>query len=779
MKNNTEYPLQKLFLLWTNNSNNKFNIFLCSLLLSTLYYSPYIFLKNPQFNFFGDVAILYFPQFVEGYHMAKSGAFLGIDFLTSNGSTGYFLRPNIPVYYPPYQLVYALFNFESLQGLARAFVLVAYAHCVLAGYYCMLIGRRFFAMTQGSSILFAVLYFGTISFTAFTAPPFYYVSSLFPFLLYYSLQSYNQTSWWLISLYSLPFVMVFLSGYAPLDVNAVLIALIFSIVYFWQNKNFEKINFGIFLIRFLMPVTLASLVVLSLYLAMFFYNKQVTGIPSGVWHSAHQMSFESKDIFAILSRAFSASNPGTGIPYAILGLSPVYLLALAFFQRKRLGILSSEVKIISLSLLIFSFYFILSFGRSSGLPDIFYFMMPVLGSMHIYGRYLLIASFFFYLAVAISFKYLLNHRSDLPIGRMFAAVFFLILLSEMYKQIGNPVWLNMELLIIELMMVSLIIISMSAQQSIYPTIVAISVSFFIHAASFNSYTNSFNQVAVGPYKNEVAFFPERRELLINYLKNNSDKLLIKYVDITLGIEKPSGVMLNSPWLLRDKIKLSNYMGYEPHLAIDRDYMTKFPYPYHGKINIPLLLRTGADFVIFNEASWVIHSTELELWVDKNVPELDLWYGYKVAKLKNVSGLVDDIPARTTWDFDNGIVRISNTTGTALVTNFETDFVSSVHFNVESSSPVTVRYALFPNKMMELRVDGKRKDVILKNGLLEFTLPPGQHFVEYNYTNVLHAVFVFVYLLYISFLISIVGWRAWLGLRSLRNKISKSNKELDV
>jgi hypothetical protein len=79
--------------------------------------------------------------------------------------------------------------------------------------------------------------------------------------------------------------------------------------------------------------------------------------------------------------------------------------------------------------------------------------------------------------------------------------------------------------------------------------------------------------------------------------------------------------------------------------------------------------------------------------------------------------------------------------------------------------------------MELRIDGKRSDITLKNDLLEFTLPPGRHFVEYNYKNSIQTIFVFVYLLYISLLLSIVGWRIWLGLRSFRKKISKSKTGL--
>lgn len=756
-------------------ANEKTLSFTWAFFLSTIFFSPYLFTSNPHFKFFGDVAILYFPQFVEGYHMAKSGALSGIDFLTSNGSTAYFLRPNIPAYYPPYQLTYALFHFESIEGLARAFVFILYAHTTLAAYYCIRIGRKYLQMDHATSILFSVLYFGGIANCAFTAPPFFYVAALFPFLIYFAIQSTGENTWWHIPLYSFCYVMVFLSGYPPLAVNAVLLVLLIAVGYVWQNKNIiEFKSLGRHLLRCFAPPVLAGLVVISLYMAMVLYHKQVTGVADGVWHSAHQFSFESRDIFALLSRAFPASNPGTGTPFVQLGLVPALLLVLAFSQRKKLVIMPHDAKIIALSVLIFSFYLLLAFGQASGLPDMFYFVIPVIGKMHFYGRHLLVASFFFYLAVAISFKYLLQIRTDLPIGRWLVGISAVMALVQAFAHfgLGQPEsLLRPQLLVIELLMLGLVLISLSTKQGFYPFIGVIGIAFLIHAANFNSYINSFSQVAVGPYKNEVAFFPERRELLISYFKKNSNKILIKYADITVGIEKPSGVMLNSTWLLRDKLKISNYMGYEPHLAVDRDYMAESPYPYYGKINIPWVLRTGADFIIYNQASWAIHSAELEQWIDKNVPELDLWYGYKVAKLKNVAGQIDGTPAQTTWDFDNGIVRISSAEGATLVTNFETDFVSSVHFNVESSSPVTVRYALFPNKMMELRVDGKRSDVTLKSGLLEFILPPGRHFVEYEYKNILHEIFVFVYLFYISSLIGILCMGAWLGLRSFHKKTS--------
>lgn len=744
--------------------------------LSTLFFSPYLFISNPQFNFFGDVAILYFPQFVEGYHMARSGALLGLDLLTSNGSTAYFLRPNIPVYYPPYQLIYALFRFETIEGLARAFVFIAYAHSLLSTYYCLRIGRKFFQLDHGSSILFSVLYFGASSYSAFTAPPFYYVASLFPFLLYFALYSVNETKWWRVFLFSFPYVMVFLSGYLPLDVNAVLIALLFVVIFFWHSKNDESQTNRKILLKLLSPVVLAIAVVLSLYLAMYFYHKQVSGVANGVWHSAHQFSFESRDIFSLISRAFPPSNPGTGTPFVHLGLVSVFILALTFSQRRKLAISLLDSRLIALCLLIFSFYLLLAFGQASGLPDIFYFVMPVIGRMHFYGRYLLIASFFFYLAVAISFKYLIHIRNELPIGRLIVSIFLLMFAVETYNQGNQSTSISTKLFVVELLMISLMLFALSARQNFYAIAVSIGMSFFIHAANFNSYTNSFSQVAAGPYRNDVAFSKERRELLINYFKQNSSKYLIKYADLTSGIEKSSGVMLNFPWLVSDKIKISNYMGYEPHMSLDRDYMAKYPHPYYGSINVPWLLETGADFIIYNDSAWSVNSSLLEQYLDKNIPELDLQFGYKVAKLKDASGLVDYIPRRNEGDFDNGIVRISNTNETTSVIGFQTDFVSRINFHVDSSSPVIVRYALFPHKMMELRINGKFADSTIKGGLLEFSLPPGRHLVEYEYKNRLHQLFTIIYRIYLIILFYIITWRVWIAFSLFRKSLAQKNQK---
>ncbi|OGC03094.1 hypothetical protein A3H38_04310 [candidate division WOR-1 bacterium RIFCSPLOWO2_02_FULL_46_20] len=749
-----------------------------AIILPALLFMPYLASKNPQFLFFGDTANLYFPQFVEGYYMALNGALSGIDFLTNNGASAYFLRPNIPAFYPPYQIAYHLFQFETIGGLARAFVFILYLHSVLTVYFCMRLGRKYFQLDNPTSLLFAIFYFGAIARLSYFLPIFYFVAALFPLLLYSAFRSVEEKTWWRISLLTFPYVMIFLAGYLPLAINAVMLSLLFAASYLWSNRTETGKPFSQQLIRLFVPFGLASLVVFPIYLAMLLYNKLVPGLPGGVWQAAHEHAYQSRDIFALISPAFMSSRPDSEWPHVILGLISVLLLVLAFTQRNKLGLTTFASKIIGISLLIFSFYLLLAFGQATGLPDIFYFAAPGLGKMHYYGRYLLVASFFFFLAVAISFKHLVQIQADLPIGRWLTAICVAMIAVQGYIQFGiaQPVFqLSPQILVIDLLMFGMVLVSLSTKQSFYAYTAVISLSFFIQAANFNFPVNSFSSSIPPPYINTLSNSFDRQELLHKYFKQYSDKRLIKYADLSSSVEKLNGVGTNYPWMVQDSIKLSNYMGYELNTSVDRDYIGRFP--YYGRVNFPWLLRTGAEFIIYEPASNT-YSVEIRDWVDHAVPELDIGYGYKVAKLRDASGLLDYIPARNRGDFDNGIVRVSNANGSAVVTEFETDFVTHLNFQVSSPLPVSVRYELFPNKMMALYVDESRITPTLNDGLLEFTLPAGQHRVEYSYRNRLHQLFAIIYPVYFIFLFCILGWRSWLSLRSF-HKFAKSNERLKI
>lgn len=745
-----------------------------AIILPAILFMPYLASKNPQYLFFADNANLYFPQFVEGYYMALNGTLAGIDFLTNNGASAYFLRPNIPAFYPPYQVAYHLFRFETIGGLARAFIFILYIHSVLTVYFCMRIGRKYFQMDNPASLLFAVLYFGAIARFSYFLPIFYFVAALFPFLLFSALRSVEENTWWRITLLSFPYLMVFLSGYLPLAVNAVLITFLFAAAYLWVNRVESEKTFPQQLFKLFVPLGLASLLVLPIYLAMLLYNKLVPGLPGGVWQAAHEHAYQSRDLFALISPAFLSSRPDSEWPHVILGLISVLLLVLAFTQRTKLGLSSFASKVIAISLLIFSFYLLLAFGQATGLPDLFYFVVPALGKMHYYGRYLLVASFFFFLAVAITFKHLVQIRTDLPIGRWLAATVVVMFVAQGYIQFGlaQPGFqLSPQILVIDLMMFSMVLISFTTKQNFYAYAGAIGLSFFSQAANFNFPVNTFNSSIPPPYINTLSNSLERQELLRKYFKQYSDKRLIKYADISSSIEKLNGVGTNYPWMVQNSIKISNYMGYELNTSVDRDYIDRFP--YYGRVNFPWLLRTGADFIIYEPAS-AAYAVEIKDWVDHTVPELDIGYGYKVAKLRDASGQLDYIPAKNPGDFDNGIVRVSNANGTASVTEFETNLVSYVKFQVSSPLQTSIRYQLFPNKMMALYVDNERINPTLSDGLLEFTLPPGHHRIEYSYRNRLHQIFAIIYRLYFILIFGILGWRAWVSLRTFQNSLTSKS-----
>lgn len=720
-----------------------------ALIFSFLIFSPFIVGKDPQLKFVGDLHHLYFPQFVEGYYLARSGTLAGVDFLTNNGASVYFLRPNIPAWYPPYQLTY-LFHFGSIESLAKVFILILSVHSFLSIYVCMRLSRRFFHLEFGA-LLFASLYTFAVARWIYITP-FYLVATLFPLVIYIALRSPYEWAWWRLALFSVPYTLTFLSGYIPLIVHAVGIALLFAGFFIW-HVNTERGEQSVWrpLLRLLAPAALAGLVVMPLYLAILRYHKLTPALADGVWSAAHQFSYKTQELFALLTQAVSGKEPEA--PHIILGLVPVLFLVLGFSHRRRFTLSSFEAKLLTISLAIFAFHFLLPFGQFSGLPDFFYYLVPSIGKMHIYGRFLIVASFFFFLAVALTFKHIVQKRTELPIGRWLAGVCIGILVVFIYDSTAHTGYISSQRLIVELLMVGLLLLALTAGQSFYPIAGTIAISFLIQAGVFSIFT-AYNLENPSPYKNSVVLSKERREALNAYFKKYSEKQLIKFADLTSSIEKFNGVILNYPWMVRDSVKLSNYMGYELALSVDMDYLARFP--YFGIVSVPWLLRTGADFVIYDTPAWIKYTQELEPWIDRAVPEFDIGAGYKMAKLK------DAYPYNTAANvvaFDNGIVRVLSPGGAATVSKSDTDFSSYVRFQVESKVATTIQYELFPSKLMELHLDGKPVDVVLKDGLLELSLPPGSHQVEYLYKNALQRIFVIVAFLYLLCMAGIVVWRS--------------------
>lgn len=160
-------------------------------------------------------------------------------------------------------------------------------------------------------------------------------------------------------------------------------------------------------------------------------------------------------------------------------------------------------------------------------------------------------------------------------------------------------------------------------------------------------------------------------------------------------------------------------------------------------------------LIFSPFIFTRHSAELARYVDHTVPALDLGYGYTLAKIKKPklqSGTL----------IDNGIFSVASTAHELTVSPVEGNLSSYIAMSVRSTAAATVRYLMFPNKLMQLFVDGQPLPLPVhleeKPTLTEFVLPPGEHKIEYRYTNGLHIFFIKLLKFY---LLALFGATCWL------------------
>lgn len=737
---NTMFKTQNLI-----NHNKSYLLEACiPFLLATIFFAPYVFDKSPQFKFFGDLAILYFPQFLHGFHLAGNGAYSGIDFLTSNGATSYFLRPNIPIYYPINQAMYVFQFISSVEGVARLFVFSLYIQAILCIFFTLKIGRKYLKLGLTSSALFSVIYFGGFASLALTATTFYYIAVLFPLVIYTTLECASINSLKNTINLTASYLLIILAGYAPLAIFAIILAIFFSCYYLIFYKKIEII---LTLRNILIPLIWPFLILLPLLITIYFHFKLVSGTPHDLWMTAHQFSFEVREIFSIVSRSVVPSNPGVGTPFVRLGILTLAILILFVSIFSRIKIEKFDKLIIIFSFVIFQFLFILSFGRNTGLPDIFFYLLPIVGGMHYYGRYLIFGLFFYSITVAITYKYIISELDLFNNKFLVLTVGILLFMMVFISQIFSFDWINLKLLAFEIFIVFLFILTLLSRNKIFISLNAIFLILILCLSNIFSLTNNFGIASPGPYKNDVAFSTERTDLLLKYLKLNSDKDLVKYIDITPGIEKPNGLIANFPWFVSEKLKVSNYSGYEPHLSIDTDYFKYHTYPYYGNPNLKLAVNTGADFIVFNDISLSIFSKEISDFIDSTVPPLDLWYGYKVAKLKRI--YIGDDPNHVL--FDNGFVRALGSSGSQNpITDFNSDYLNYFSFNSNSSTPVKLIFGVFPNKDLNIYIDEKKYSTVSDNGINYIEIPPGDHVIMCNYSNNYLKAFLLFYILFFTY-----------------------------
>ena len=691
---------------------------------SIVYFFPYIKGSNPELRFYGDLYMLYYPQFVEGFNRYVQGAISGIDFFTGNGASSYSLRANIPVYYPVYLFFYFVIDLTNGKAGDNEMVLIFILHSFVCYLFSYLVCIKYFNLKGSSSLIVALGYTFAVSKWIYLTP-FFYISSLFPSLLFLGLYSANSNSFAKPFLCSVGAYFTFTAGYVPLAMHAVLLSIIINFItlgYSNDNRCWLRPSLKV-IILLLMPTLIATIVASPYYLGMHSYQQLTVGLPSYSWYATSHFYYTWADFLTMLSFGFPPDIAPAETPHISFGFVLVFLLFVAAFNLKTLKQVSASGNfLVAIGLVVIVHLFLMT-GSETGLPSLFHHLVPFLGDMHLYGRFFIVASFCLFLLAAIVLQGLqeAEKSSNIDILRPLAAFIIFIAILAFLRGINQP---YQDRVIFETILVVLLAFVWQRRMVASVPVLAAFLIFLTQYSMFAVTLSNFNVDNPPPHRNSFAFDTARIGRLEQFVNNNADKDLIKYVDLTTSIEKFGGPPLNFPYLLGRKMPLSNYLGYETHNSVEAHYMNQ-GFSYFGKFNENWLEFTDADFVIFDDMSKDKNLEWFRQNVDNEGPKLDLGYGYKIAKIRS---------NHHAHGFNNGIFRVECDERT-LRGSFNTNFSTFASLEYECERTSKARLQLFPNVNMEFRVNGDyvglSKDMS-KGTVLE--LPIGKNVLSYSFSN---------------------------------------------
>ena len=650
----------------------KHSLFLFSFAMTAIFYLPA--LKHGAidagFLYGGDVLGWYLPALAKTHTLIHSFNFAAIDFSTFNGSSDFFLSPNFFAYHP-LVVIYSLLNSPettNLHKLGHFLVLLMAFHSFLAFYFSLKLFIRFFAFEFGLAALIAMLFaFSMHMVNALGQPPFFLCASILPWAVYAALAYAERPSLRLLAIACLPIVFGFMGGYMPLAVatlalSAILVAV--KLLYIDADETpFDKRVRTLVLATH--PYISASIIVSPYLYSVYKFHQETSsaGVVS-LFYSAHQLAQLPQSLLKLLSMHFAV--PGQTIEFSLaFGFVAIAIAAIFFLSLKSASTLNErDGKLFKVSAVIYFATVLATFGDYSVVSDLVYYLVPQVGGMHIYQRFLLPAQLLFAVMLALMLKVVVQERPLIAIRISWAVlalattvVAYLVAYKPVLAQeMGVNNFLVFELFLAFLFICSLIV---PGKNFVYfAAIVLISLPVLDRMYDGSLRGNAFDSQQK---RQPIALNEMERARLVNYLKRFGDKEVIKYVDITPmwgpgGTESFPKVF---PYFVLKEMRLSSYGGFTFYLSARADYMRKMP--VMGEVAVSpdwqLLADSGADFVVARESDLQSGALKSVLAKAKNEDIYRLTNGVIIVPLRN---LVEEKESSEKVFFDNGYFRISPT-----------------------------------------------------------------------------------------------------------------------
>ncbi|MGI4764841.1 MAG: hypothetical protein ACRYGP_07220 [Janthinobacterium lividum] len=555
----------------------------------------------PGFMMSGDVQKFYMPSYVEGYRRFWHGGMAGIDFLTDDGASVFAFRANLSPYYPPYLLSYLILDVSNITKAVIAYSLIHVAHTAAALYCCVMLGRRFLRLSTAASVLFALLFCLSYQAAAYTAfATFFFQIMLVP-IVAYTLCCLMLSRSRLAPVLASPVpVTLFLSSYGPMMLGALASALIVVAFVFFTRVQSRFRRPGLRLVPPGAAMVIAVAAVAPYYIGQSLYAGQVAPAYRSVQAIAQELAFSGRDLLNALSESLHwGATVSEG--HLIWGLIPAILVLVGLLSLASLRptLRPTTARTFCFALVAYVAFLSIVLGRSLSTADMFYYAVPILGKMHAFQRYLLFGQVFLALAAAAGAQIFAERASPAwrTVAVAVAAVLALAVTVEVNADAALASVVDVGPFLTEVFLGFAAVAALAVGRSSRALVTVGVMSSLVSVQTMYSMQANLGRPDI--WKSELN--PEGQDAsdFKAFLKANSTKALSKMLYLTSG--PGSFLYRNYPWLVGSDVKVMSYQGYEPHLAMMRDYWA-FMGGYYGEFNRDWIRRTGLDYLVWDSAS---------------------------------------------------------------------------------------------------------------------------------------------------------------------------------
>tara|TARA_A100001015_G_scaffold131885_1_gene146424 strand:+ start:1471 stop:3744 length:2274 start_codon:yes stop_codon:yes gene_type:complete len=741
----------------------KYKFFVTSITLVLLFYYPaLIYPKLTSYLFAGDNFMLWWPQLINVISNFGEYNFYGFDMSTFGGSSEFFLRPNIMVYNPA--LIFAsifhskLLTFDSIIFLAVLFFMF---FSFLSVYFAQKLMYEHLNLEYVLSLFIAIGY--TFSFyTVNYHNMFVFVFSgwLIPVCVYMSIQYMRNKSFFTLLLGSLSFITLYTSGYLTFSVFNILIILVF-LFYYIYSKNLYKNNF--FIIFY--PLLISSVIVFPYYLSVLEFNKLM---PSdwGLTNVAHIHGDSPLYIFRVISESIVFIKGGKETWFT-LGLPLITVFIIFLITVRKNDFFKNEYFLLfSICSIFWVTFYLISLGDSSVLSDLFYYFGGPLGKMHIFQRYFLSINFFVMISFALMIYFSFNTIKQSNLKILLLLMVSLTIISSFLIPIINHKFSGFVFIKPDLIFSLILLIIFLLGFIIYGSYIAKWILIFIiFLLPLNNIYDKTKPSFEIENKNKSVILNnyEDRQLLKNYINNNSKKELKRIINIVPDFVT-SYVPKNYAWIYnaQNKEKISSYYGYELHISSPIEYRGMFmnchipvgSNKYSFFPSIEYLRNTGAEFIIYDK-EYEFNDEKIMQYVDLDSTKQFSKSNIAISKLK--------FPKSEVEDFNNGYVKVSSA-GNITVDAFNTNHASKTTIKIQSDQETKVSLLFWPSIYTNVKVNGEKINYTTENNLVNIIVPRGLNTIDFGYSNYKVNIFLLMYASFIIILLSFIIYTLFKNLK---------------